>query len=129
MTNKHLTIEFIRRRLLQHVGPAMGWTVGPAYMTGPDGAKPNHGAVWIEQAANKKYWRVVQMMENSTGERNLTDNFTKSELLAWMDGVLKASDVFKAREDTLSQIVSDFVSDYNNGLGPDMARLVAAVKG
>lgn len=92
MTNK-LTIEFLRRRFANIVCPAMGWNYGEAYSSNDAGGiKANHGNVWIEQAPNKKYWRVCQMLENSTAERNLSDNFTKSELLAWMDGVLRGSE-------------------------------------
>lgn len=102
MSNQ-IKIDFLRNRLTSLVGPAMGWSIGHAYktqanaQTGEVRTVPNHSAVWIEQAPNPKYWRVCQMCEDGTGERNLTDNYTKPELLAWMDGILKAAEIFERR--------------------------------
>lgn len=81
-------IQFIRRRFSQIVAPAMGWRVEPFYID----HKPNHGAVQIESVYGARY-RVVQLCEDSTGERNLSDPLTKRELLVWMDGILRAATV------------------------------------
>jgi hypothetical protein len=84
------SIDFIRRRFVQQVCPVLGWNCAPFYIRGDQGLKPNHGAVQIEKVYGRR-WRVVQLCENSTGERNLSDAYTKGELLAWMEGLLVAA--------------------------------------
>lgn len=121
-----ITVDFLRRRLERLVCPVMGWNYGPAYSAGPTGAIPNHGAVWIEQAPNAKYWRVCQMLEDSTGERNLSDNYTKDELLAWMDGILKATDLRAQSETTLGKL-SRISRELSQTSGVDLLHVMTAL--
>lgn len=82
-------IDFIRRRFAQLVAPAMGWRTEPFYKNG----SPQYGNVQIEKVFGGRY-RVTQLCQGSTGERNLSEAFTKRELSVWMDGVLLGAQTF-----------------------------------
>lgn len=81
------SIQFVRRRFSQIVAPVMGWNVGPFFIDG----KPQHGNVQLENVFGARY-RIVQLCEDSTGERNLSDAYTKSEMLVYLDGILRGSE-------------------------------------
>lgn len=86
MSNK-ITIEFLRRRFERVICPAMGWVYSETL-------QPSISHVFIEKAQAANRWRVVMRPKGTSGERNISDNLTKSELLAFTDGLLYAAEIF-----------------------------------
>lgn len=82
-------IAFLRRRFAHYVCPALGYSA--------EGTPNTPGHAYIERASAPGHYRAIVITNPRGGAADLSDSLSRADLMAWMDGVLFASDHFGKR--------------------------------